>query len=586
MQAVHRAVRKASVRLILGKLVRTLAVAVVAASVAVALLRVLLWLVGLPMDAASTALAALALAAGTAAVWTWMTRPDALAAARVLDHRAGLRERLSTALACQGQDDPWSAAVREDAQRVAAALDVAAAVPVRIGRRWPAAVFAVAACAAVWALLPAASPDVLGWLARERQRTEQQQQAEEAQQLVQAAEQIVQQVAEKTGTPLDAALTPSALDAANPQAMRLAALDALTRAQDALREKVERSDAALRMQAMQRELSRMRQPGQGPAAELARQLARGDFAAARQELETLAQKLANDELGASERAQLAEQLRNLQAQLEQIAQQQASLREALEQAGMDAQQARQLAERIAQAGGDSQAVEQALRQAMQQMPHLTAQQQQQLMQQAMQMAQACQACQSMGQQMGSMAQAAMDASQGQSMQGMQGMQAMQQMLGEMEMMQMELQSAEAMLAQTQAQMAAMGANPGKGMQGLQQGGKSGSGPMAGTGTNHATGEPTDPIQADTTPQRTPTRLGQGPIVAERLVYGELIRGESVAEFTSAVQAASVGVAQAIEENVVPVEWHESLQAYFGRLQKRAQIVQGKADEQASEQPKP
>ncbi|MFI4881747.1 MAG: hypothetical protein ACIAQU_04090, partial [Phycisphaerales bacterium JB064] len=220
------------------------------------------------------------------------------------------------------------------------------------------------------------------------------------------------------------------------------------------------------------------------------------------------------------------------------------------------------------------------------MQNMTPQQQQQLMQQAMQMAQACQACNNMGQQMGQMAQAAMSQN-GQSgessSQG--GMQAMQGMLSQMEMMQMEQMSAQAMLAQTQAQMASMCQNPGSGMSSL-QGGQTGTGPMAGQGSNHATGEETAAVEVDRQAQRTPTHLGQGPIVAERLVYGELVRGESVAQFSSAVQAASTGVAEAIEENVVPIEWQESLQSYFGRLQKRAEVVQGTAPKPAPAEEKP
>lgn len=131
------------------------------------------------------------------------------------------------------------------------------------------------------------------------------------------------------------------------------------------------------------------------------------------------------------------------------------------------------------------------------------------------------------------------------------------MLSQMEMMQMEQMAAQAMLAQTQAQMESMCQNPGSGLASLRQGGGSGNSPNAGVGTSHATGDETQQIEVDRRAQRTPTQLGQGPIVAERLVYGNLVRGESVAQFSQAVQAASTGVAEAIEDNVVPIEWQES-----------------------------
>jgi predicted phage tail protein len=352
----------------------------------------------------------------------------------------------------------------------------------------------------------------------------------------------------------------------------MAALDKLTQAEQALKDEVEKGETAMKLEAMRRELSRMKQPGPGPAENLARELAKGDFKAAQKELDELAKKIDSGQLDEATQQQLAEQLKNMQAQLEQIAKDQSSLEQALQQAGMDKDQAQQLAQQMAQNANKPEQMQQMMQQAMQNMQNLTPAQQQQLMQQAQQMAQAAQACQGMGDKMGQMAQAAMQ-------QGGAG-EASSGMLSQMEMMQMEQMAAQAMLAQTQSQMASMCNNPG--LSGL-QGNKSGSGPYAGVGSNHATGDPTAPVEVDRQAQRTPTHLGQGPIVAERLVYGELVRGESRAQFSSAVQAASTGVAEAIEDNVVPIEWQESLQAYFGRLQKRAEVVQGTAPAKPAEE---
>ncbi|MFI4915860.1 MAG: hypothetical protein ACIAS6_05050 [Phycisphaerales bacterium JB060] len=566
MQAVHRVVRKASLRLFVRLFLQRLAVTSFVAVLGVLAVKVGYWLAGVWLDAAATVAIAVAAAVASAAVWALVTRPRGVAVARAVDEAAGLRESLSTAWLHERATDPWSAAVRTDADRRATGVDVRASLPLTLGQFWKAPPIAAAAVAIIWLVLPASSPDIFGWLEKQEQQAQAEQEMEEAQVAVKVAEEIAQKVAEKTGKQMDEYNADQNPEMQTPQALRMAALDKLTQAEQALKEEVENGENAMKLEAMRRELSRMKQPGPGPASELARELAKGDFQAAKQQLDELAQQIDSGELDEATREQLAEQLKNMQAQLEQIAEDKSSLEQALQQAGMDKEQAQQLAQQMAQNANNPQQMQQAMQQAMENMQNLTPAQQQQLMQQAQQMAQACQACQGMGSKMGQMAQAAMQPGQGGAGQAADGM------LSEMEMMQMEQQAAQAMLAQTQSQMQSM--CQGGGLASLTPG--SGSGPGAGVGTNHATGDETAPVEIDRQAQRTPTHLGQGPIVAERLVYGELVRGESRAQFSSAVQAASTGVAEAIEDNVVPIEWQESLQTYFGRLQKRAEVVQGTA----------
>jgi len=571
MQAVHRVVRKASLRLFVRLLLQRLAVTTFIAVLGVLTAKIGFWMAGIGLDVVATLSIAAGFSIASAALWALITRPRGVEVARAVDEAAGLRESLSTAWIYEHQTDPWSVAVRTDADRRATGVDVRAALPLMLSKLWKAPPIAAAAVAIIWFVLPATSPDIFGWLEKEEQQAKAEQEMEEAQVAIKVAEEIAQKVAEKTGQPLDQFKPEQNPELQTPQAMRMAALDKLTQAEKALKEEIENGEAAMKLEAMRRELSRMKQPGPGPAENMARELAKGDFKAAQEELDKLAQQIDSGELDEAASQQLGEQLKNMQAQLEKIAKDQSSLQQALQQAGMDQQQAQQLAQQMAQNANNPQQMQQAMQQAMQNMPNLTPAQMQQLQQQAQQMAQACQACQGMGDKMGQMAQAAMQQGQGAG-------QAASGMLSQMEMMQMEQMAAQAMLSQTQQQMQQMGG----GMASLQPG-QGGSGPMAGVGSDHATGDPTDAVEVDRQAQRTPTHLGQGPIVAERLVYGELVRGESVAQFSSAVQAASTGVAEAIEDNVVPIEWQESLQAYFGRLQKRAEVVQGTAPASPTEE---
>lgn len=570
MQAVHRVVRKASLRLFVRLFLQRLAVTTFLAVLGVLAAKIGFWMAGIGLDVVATIAIAAGAAVASAAIWSLITRPRGVAVARAIDEAAGLRESLSTAWLYETQTDPWSAAVRTDADRRATGVDVRAALPLTLTKLWKAPPITAVAVAIIWFVLPATSPDIFGWLEKEEAQAMAEQEMEEAQVAIKVAEEIAQKVAEKTGQPLDQFNPEDNPELQTPQALRMAALDKLTQAEQALKDEVEKGDAAMKLEAMRRELSRMKQPGPGPAENMARELAKGDFKAAQKELDELAQQIDSGELDEATRQQLAEQLKNMQAQLEQIAKDQSSLEQALQQAGMDQQQAQQLAQQMAQNANNPQ----QMQQAMQNMQNLTPAQKQQLMQQAQQMAQACQACQGMGDKMGQMAQAAMQPGQGGAGEASAGM------LSQMEMMQMEQMAAQAMLAQTQSQMQSMCQG---GALAALQGSKTGTGPMAGVGSNHATGDETAPVEVDRQAQRTPTHLGQGPIVAERLVYGELVKGESVAQFSSAVQAASTGVAEAIEDNVVPIEWQESLQAYFGRLQKRADVVQGTAPAKPAEE---
>lgn len=571
MQAVHRVVRKASLRLFVRLFLQRLAVTTFVAVLGVLAAKVGFWMAGIGLDVGATVSIAAGFAVASAALWALVTRPRGVEVARAVDEAAGLRESLSTAWLYEQQTDPWSAAVRTDADRRASGVDVRAALPFTLSKLWKAPPIAAAAVAIIWFVLPATSPDIFGWLEKEEAQAKADQEMEEAQVAIKVAEEIAQKVAEKTGQPLDQFKPEQNPELQTPQAMRMAALDKLTQAEKALRDEVEKGDAAMKLEAMRRELSRMKQPGPGPAENMARELAKGDFKAAQKELDDLAKQIDLGELDEAASQQLAEQLKNMQAQLEQIAKDKSSLEQALQQAGMDKQQAQQLAQQMAQNANNPQQMQQMMQQAMQNMQNLTPAQKQQLQQQAQKMAEACKACQGMGQKMGQMAAACQNPGQGGAGQASSGM------LSQMEMMQMEQMAAQAMLSQTQQQMQQMGG----GMKSLQ--GAQGTGPMAGVGSDHATGDATDAVEVDRLAQRTPTHLGQGPIVAERLVYGELVRGESVAQFSSAVQAASTGVAEAIEDNVVPIEWQESLQTYFGRLQKRAEVVEGTAPAKPAEE---
>jgi hypothetical protein len=73
-----------------------------------------------------------------------------------------------------------------------------------------------------------------------------------------------------------------------------------------------------------------------------------------------------------------------------------------------------------------------------------------------------------------------------------------------------------------------------------------------------------------------TKMQQGPIVGSRLVYGDQVKGESVAEFSDAVEAASTVASESIDSMQVPREYQDAVKTYFGRLQAKVKATPGAA----------
>jgi hypothetical protein len=59
------------------------------------------------------------------------------------------------------------------------------------------------------------------------------------------------------------------------------------------------------------------------------------------------------------------------------------------------------------------------------------------------------------------------------------------------------------------------------------------------------------------------------MIGSRLVYGDQVRGESVAEFAEAVAAGERTMSEGIESMRAPREMERAIQQYFGRLKAKA-----------------
>jgi hypothetical protein len=163
--------------------------------------------------------------------------------------------------------------------------------------------------------------------------------------------------------------------------------------------------------------------------------------------------------------------------------------------------------------------------------------------------------------------------------GQEGMGELAKALSEAEMLQEDMQNLDAALGEAKKQLAQLGECLGgadaEGEDGDSKGGRSGwrpgtankkgsgtGGPGQSSGGGNTVGEARD---FTTQKEKAKVKTGQGPIIGTRLVYGEQVKGESVAEFTQAVEAGQQEAAEEIEGQAIPREYHDAVKHYFGRL---------------------
>lgn len=586
MSEVRRVVRKAGWRLVLIDYFRVLAVVLAGALALAILARVVERVFGLGAQFApwwpkaalwgSVGVVVLSLIAAL------VRKQRTLAVAQVLDERAGLKEALSTSLYIEKAQDPWSRNVVESAQRVAAGVKVGQAIPFEPPRLWPVPVGVGMALALVWYAVP--NFDVLGVHAKKTAEVKKIEQVQAVKAEIQTKENELKKMLEKAKVQFVAdeannigdELKPEAND---PDALKRAAVKKLTALTDKLEEQKEGEKAA-QAEAIKEAMKQLKQPGQGPLNEFTRALSRGDFNKAAELLKQFEMEMADMSPEAKDQAK--EQMKNLAKQMEKLAQDQKKLEKKLEEQGLDKKTAAELAKKAASGNPED------LKKALEQMQNMSDQQKQQMMDMAKAAQQAQGQCQKMSESMSKAAQGM--SQQGLQQEGMEGMEQMAAELSEMEMLQSDMENLDAALEEAKKQLAQMagecmgGDCEGDG-QGLGKGKSSkfreGTSQAQGNGTGgpgHGNGASPESVATDykVDKVKADTKTTQGPIIGSRLVYGEQVRGESVLEFSEAVEAANAEAAEALDTDTVPREYHDAVKTYFGRLQEKVKKDKGTA----------
>jgi len=521
-------------------------------------------------------LSGLAVAAVLAAViWTWVTREGVVVAAVRLDEAAGLKERLSSGLYCDAQQDPFARAVVADAERAGEGLVVRQHLPLAVPRsaNWAGA----GAVLALLVLLVFPTLDLGGQIAEKKQE-------EERREMVQRAEVQVRPVVDRTYERLkeknpdlkdelealqnlDTALARSPLDVQR-QAMR-----SIEQLSDKLRQKQDNPDlvGATEFRRMMRRLE-MQGGGESQVHKLAQSLARGDFKAAQDAMAAINAQLAKlpEDAQAKERSEeLRKQLAELSAKIDQLARDNQRIKDQLTATGMTEEQLKKALENLSKE--DFEAVAKQLAEK-----GLSREQVDKVMQNVKRR---CSACNSAGKLASSLSTAAGQATQGQ--QGAEAagaaLSAAGEQLSQMEALEQEMQSLRASLADLDAAKDELGngcsACQGTGQVGGKpcskcQGTGMGSGQGSGMGQNMGQGEggvaPQQQTDFQLVQRKTPVHTTPGSINSQRFVSGEQYKGEVSQEFVEAAISAQRDATDAVTREQVPRMYHSSVRNYFTR----------------------
>jgi chemotaxis protein histidine kinase CheA len=529
------------------------------------------WAWGLPLGVMALILLGVALLGSV--VWLTVTRERHAEAAAILDEAAGLRERVSSALYCDGAADPFAQAVVVDAEARAAAVHVGQHVRWRRPAALPYSVLA-ALVAGLMFLVP------VGWLVSPEVKA-----AEAKEEATERARVVVRKQVDSllsiapTSPELDPLkneleqLKDRAGQMTDPRALKHEALKGIDKLSDAVRDhrKDERFESVREMRKAMRSL-KAPSDNTAPTKQLTEAMAKGDFKAAEQEIKKLQEQLATLKAEEDQEMvkQLSAQLNDLAEQLKDAAKNE-QLQQKLEEAGMSKEDAQRLLENLAKADLN-QVQEQIQQQAQQQ--GMSQQQMQQLMQQLQQQQSRCQGCQSMAQ---ALSQAAQSAQAGQSGAATAGLQQAADQLSELEQLQQtmnELESMSQQLAQARNQMNNMPNQQGGGGQPQQPGGGMGK-----QGQGEGGVAPEEVTDVGFQVQRQQVATGRGAITGQFLVDGGQVKGEAETEFVEVVTAAERAATDAVRRDRVPRQYQKAVREYFKNV-RRVAGVESAEDESA------
>lgn len=477
---------------------------------------------------------ALGLGLAIAVVWTFIARQRALGAAIEIDHRFGLKERVSSSLALSPaeHDTPAGRALVEDAVRRVGRIDVAEHFTVRLPRRALLPLLPGAVALLVALFVPPAGtenpaeansdpPAVQKQVKRStdelrRKLAERRKEAEK--QDLQDAERLFEKLAKATED-----IKPEKTD----RKQVLVQMNDLTRELQVRKQQLDGAEQA------KQQLEQLKGIERGPAEKFQQALGKGDFQQAMKELQNLKEQLEKAQLNDQQKDQLAKQLEAMQDKLQKFA-------EAQQAAEADLQQR---AKQMREAGQNAEAdkIEQQLNKLLQQMPQM-----QQMDDLAQQMGK-CAKCLREGQ------------DPGKALEGMQaGLNKLQQQLDEMEMVDGAMQQ----LCEAKEKMN-QEACPFCGGAGCEKcDGPPGNGLGPGRGQGARPEAKTDTRFYDSQVRQ---KIGEGAADVAGAVFGPNVRGKPQEEIQQQIDAVKDGTNDPLSGRRLPRKHREHAQEYFDKL---------------------
>lgn len=584
MSIIDQNVKQVRSRLMLNLLLDrlTLGVFVGSAAFAVVLLVERTLGLGVPLMIAAIAAAAIAIIVGV--VGAIRDQVSMVGAAIVIDRAAGLKERLSTAVAMRASDDPFAAATVHDAEQLAARVHVPSHIRYVAPRYLPASAGAIAIAALLFFLMPA-----FNLLAAEPEQPDDQPdptivavQREEIELAIDQKLDSVRKRIEQAGATTENKLTDH-LDeleipkdpGMTPEDIRREVVKKVERVSERIEQKLE-GDELKAFEELKRDLSKLETPeGDNAASQFAEALKSGDGKQAKEALAKLKNELkaAAEKGDAEAKKQLAElekSLDDLSKQVDKLADTSKMQKELQNKAGLTEEQAKQLLNKLQNMDPEQlkQAVNKALQESgmsqeqLQQLAQKLAQQQQarqlaqQMAQQMQQAAQACKQCQKGGEAGQQGQQGAASAMQGLQDQ-MQQMEAAQQMAGELQAQLADLQDLKQGTCEGGGQLQAPQRKD------MDQNQIGGQGPQVGLGYGAQTGKQRAAHGMDPTKAKTITQRGE--IIAQMEFDGPQVKGEASEAISDAVNAALRDAQDAVDNNRVPRQYQRVFQSYFDQL---------------------
>lgn len=598
MQQIHSVVHQARRRVWMNLFLRSLPWTLTGAVVILLVTRLVQQVLGIviPNISASTQtgfvlgyreiiLGLVVLAVTSSLIYMIAKRPSALAVAREVDERAELKESLSTALCMEKMrdTDPWAHSMINTAEDRARTVKVSQILPLEWTRAWAYPVAAGVALLLVWTTVK--NFDLMNITKKRDEIVKKQADIVVAKTQVKKSEEEIKKALDKAGIAMKEDDKGEPFSDNSPEPVKAdeilrGAMKQLTNAADKLNEAKE-NEQAKELAAMKDMMEQLKAPGPGPMEEMSRMMARGEFGKAEKALQELSANLGAGTMTSEQKEQMAKQLQNMAKQLQNLSQTQKNAAETLKKAGLDEKTAQEIAKKMQT---DPAAAKEQLKKELEEQKKQSGDKQQtpeqkKAQDQAKSMCEAGMKCNSMGDKMGQMAQNM--GKDGMSQEGQEAMGKMGEQLSEMEQAQQNANNISDALSDIQQQMQEMGGNMqgnqngklhndemvGEFMEGeeFNQGGGSGGPGRSGGGR----GPEEEAAPYTLTKEKANVKTQKGQIISSRLVYGEQVKGESVAEFSDAVERGQSAAAEAFETMRVHREYQGAVKHYFGRLEEAA-----------------